>query len=72
MKIRIVFEYDTEHRTATVSSLIPAPPFGLRDTVSVLHDSHFPDNAMKEMRRACKAAVEQKLDQITAVRSSVQ
>lgn len=70
MKITISFEYDTEHKTARVLSTLPRPPFGLGEVRSVLHDSHFVDDAKKALRQAVNAAVKQNLDAITAVREA--
>lgn len=68
MKLSVIFEYDTETRVSTVSSRVPQPPFGLCDAVSVLHESHYADEAKKRMREACSAAVKGKIDSIMVPR----
>jgi hypothetical protein len=69
MKIKITFEYDTEHKVSRVLSTLPRPPFGIGEVESVLHDSHFVDAAKKELRHAVNAAIKGDLSAITALRS---
>ena len=64
MKIVIKFEYDTESRVCRVLSEVPAPPFGLTVRRSVLHDSHHPDAAKRELTRAVNAALKKQTDKI--------
>ena len=66
MKITIMFEYDTEAKVSRVLSLIPRPPFGIGEVKSVLHDSHYADEAKKALRRAVNAAIKSDLASITA------
>jgi hypothetical protein len=68
VKIVISFEYDPVRKVARVLSSQPVPPFGLGTLVSVLHDSHFSEDAKKVLRRAVDAAIKGNLAAITAVK----